>query len=80
LVVLVTIKGYLPLIQINVREYHRKIKKGPSRETGNIDKEKEKMLLDTTIQSVTNSVNKTCTLLQTTGGKDEPKIDFMRKS
>jgi hypothetical protein len=43
LVVLVTIKGYLPLIQINVREYHRKIKKGPSRETGNIDKEKEKM-------------------------------------
>ena len=28
----------------------------------------------------TNNVNKTSTLLQTTGGKDEPNIVFMRKS
>jgi len=27
-------------------------------------------------QTNTNDVNKTCTLLQTTGGKDEPKIVF----
>ena len=28
----------------------------------------------------TNNVNKTCTLLQTTGGKDKPNIIFMHKS
>ena len=28
----------------------------------------------------TTNVNKTCSLLQTTGGKDEPNILFMRKS
>ena len=32
------------------------------------------------IQTNTNNVNKTCTLLQTTGGRDEPHIIFMRKS
>ena len=31
-------------------------------------------------QTNTNNVNKTRTLLQTTGGKDEPNIVFMRKS
>jgi len=31
-------------------------------------------------QASTNNVNKTCTLLQTTEGKDEPNIAFMRKS
>ena len=31
-------------------------------------------------QTSTNNANKTCTLLQTTGGKDEPNITFMRKS
>ena len=31
-------------------------------------------------QTNTNNVNKTLTLLQTTGGKDEPNIAFMRKS
>ena len=31
-------------------------------------------------QTNTNNVNKTCILLQTTGGKDEPNIVFMRKS
>jgi len=36
--------------------------------------------LDTTIQKQTQiTVNKTCTLLQTTGGKDEPNIVSMRK-
>ena len=31
-------------------------------------------------QANTNNVNKTWALLQTTGGKDEPTIDCMRKS
>ena len=31
-------------------------------------------------QANTNNVNKTCTFLQTTGGKDEPMIVCMRKS
>ena len=31
-------------------------------------------------QTNTNNVNKTRVLLQTTGGKDEPNIVFMRKS
>ena len=31
-------------------------------------------------QTNTNHVNKTCTLLQTTGGKDEPNIVLMRTS
>ena len=31
-------------------------------------------------QANTNNVNKTCALLQTTGGKDEPTILCMRKS
>jgi len=32
------------------------------------------------MQANTNNVNKTRALLQTTGGKDEPNIVFMRKS
>jgi hypothetical protein len=31
-------------------------------------------------QTSTNNVNKICAFLQTTGGKDEPNIVFMRKS
>jgi hypothetical protein len=31
-------------------------------------------------QANTNNVNKTCALLQTTGGKDKPTIVCMRKS
>jgi hypothetical protein len=31
-------------------------------------------------QTNTNNINKTCALLQTTGGKDELNIVFMRKS
>ena len=33
-------------------------------------------MLDTTTQANTNYVNKISTLLQTTGGKDEPNIFF----
>jgi len=32
------------------------------------------------MEANTNNVNKTCALLQTTGGKDEPNIVCMRKS
>jgi len=32
------------------------------------------------MQANTNNVNETCALLQTTGGKDEPTMVFMRKS
>jgi hypothetical protein len=32
------------------------------------------------MQANTNNVNKTCVLLQTTGGKDEPNFVCMRKS
>ena len=39
------------------------------------------MCWTTRTQTNTNNVNKTCTLLQTTGGKDEPNIIFLlRKS
>ena len=37
-------------------------------------------VLDTTTQGNTNNVNKTSTLLQTTGGKDEPNIVLVWKS
>ena len=37
-------------------------------------------VLDTTTHANTNNVNKTSTLLQTTGGKDEPNIVFVWKS
>jgi len=37
-------------------------------------------VLDTTTQINTNNVNNTWALLQTTGGKDEPNIIFMRES
>ena len=65
------------------------IKKGQSRETGNIGytrwrKTKQK---HNTIcvrhhypPTVRNNVNKTCSLLQKTGGKDEPNIVYMWKS
>ena len=35
-------------------------------------------VLDTTVRK--QNTNKTCSFLQTTGGKDEPNIMFMRKS
>jgi hypothetical protein len=60
----------------------RAIKKGQSRETGNIGytrRRKTKQKHNTIcighhyVRTNTNNVNKTCVLLQTTGGKDEPK-------
>ena len=60
-----------------------------SRETGYIGytrRRKTKQKHHTTcvehhyMQTNTNNVNKTWALLQTTGGKDEPNIVFMRKS
>ena len=65
------------------------IKKGQSRETGNIGyirRRKTKQKYNTIsfghhyAQTSTNNVYKTCTLLQTTGGKDKPNIVFMRTS
>jgi hypothetical protein len=59
----------------------------PSRETGNIVREKKtKKKHNTTCvghhykQANINKVNKTRALLQSTEGKDEPNIIFMRKS
>ena len=55
--------------------------KGQSREIANIGytrrRKTQHYVLDTTIRKHTN---KTCALLQTTGGQDEPNIVFMRKS
>jgi len=63
------------------------IKKGKSTDTGNIEERRKSKQKHTTIwvghhyaQTKTNNVNKTCYLLQRTGGKDEPNIVFIRKS
>jgi hypothetical protein len=65
------------------------IKKGQSRETGNIRytrRIKTKQKHNTICvghhytQANTNNVNRTYALIQTTKGKDEPNIVFMRKS
>ena len=62
------------------------IHKGQSRETGNTRRRKTKQKHNTICvghhytQTNTNNVNKTSVFLQTTGGKNEPNIDFMRKS
>ena len=63
------------------------IKNGQSRETGNIGHTRRGNTNHNTIcvghhyeQANTNNVNKTWSLLQTTGGKDEPNIGFMLKS
>ena len=63
------------------------IKNGQSRETGNIGftrrrqtKQKHNTLCvgNHYMQTNRNNLNKTWALLQTTGGKDEPCIAFMR--
>ena len=68
-----------------VREYGRGNQKGQHRETGNIwytRRRKPKQKRNTIFvghhyaQTNTNNVNKTCALLQTTGGKDDPNIVF----
>jgi len=54
------------------------MKKGQSRKTGNIDENTKKQNTicagHHSIQVITNNVNKTCVLLQTTGGKGEPNL------
>jgi len=71
--------------QINVGEYRRGNKKGQSRDTGNIGctRRRQTKQKHNTIcvghyyaQADTHYVSKTCALLQTTGGKDEPSIVF----
>ena len=70
-------------LKINVREYQRAIKKGQSRETGNIrytrwrqTKQKHNTICvwHHYTQTNTNYINKTWAILQTTRGKDEPNI------
>jgi len=61
---------------------------GQSRETGTIGYKTKKNKTKTQHNNVRhhytqtniNNINKTWALLQTTGGKDEPKIVFMQKS
>ena len=74
---------------IKIREYRRAINNEQSRETGNIGytRRRKTNQIHNTIcvghhyaQAKTNNVNKTCVLLQTTGGKDEPNIAFLQKS
>jgi len=51
------------------------------RQTKQTNKNAIQYVLDTDYtQANTNNVNKTWSLLQTTGGKDEPNIVFIRKS
>ena len=63
------------------------IKNGQFRETGKIGYTRQTKQMHNKIraghhyfQTNTNNVNKTRVLLQTTRGKDEPNIVFMRKS
>ena len=62
------------------------IKKGQSGDTGNIryTRRRKKPIIicvgHNYAQATTINANKTCTLLQTTGGSDEPNIVLMRKS
>jgi len=58
------------------------IQNGQSRETGNIGytRRTQHVLNTTKRKANTNNVNKTWTILQTTGDKDEPNMVLMRKS
>ena len=60
------------------------IKNGQPRDNGSIGYTRRRHTKQNTIcvghhytQTNTNSVNKTCVVLQTTGGKDKPNIGFM---
>jgi len=84
----VSVYIYGNILYINVREYQRVIRNRQSRETGNIEYTRRRQTKqkyntigvgDHFAQTNTNNVNKTCAFLQTTGGKDEPNIVFMRK-
>ena len=74
---------------MNIENTEGAIKNGQSRETcttGYTKLTKTKQKHSTLCvghhytQANTNNVNKTCAVLQRTGGKDEPNIVFMRKS
>jgi hypothetical protein len=79
--------GLIQLMWINVREYRRGNRQ--STETDNTvytrrrkTKQKHNTICVEHHYTPTNknNVNKTCTILQITGGKDKPNIVFMRKS
>jgi len=56
------------------------IKKGQSRETGNIwYTRRRKSQHNSCWTQLYANINKTCFILQTIGGKDEPNIVIMRK-
>jgi hypothetical protein len=59
------------MVRLSVREDRRAFKNGKPTETGKIDEEKRKSICvgHHYMQTNTNNVNKTRTLLQTTGGK-----------
>ena len=78
---------YFLLLKKTLDNTEGAITNGQSRETGNIGytrRRKTKQKHNTicvgqhNMWTKTNNVNKTRVLLQTTGGKDEPKIAFMR--
>ena len=74
---------------INIREYRRALKKDNpeklathgTQDEENQNKNTTQYVLDTTIGKQTHTTQqRTCVLLQTTGGKDEPNIVIMQKS
>jgi hypothetical protein len=71
-------------ILINVREYQRGNPKYTMQKNWQHSKTKQKHnpigVVHHYVQTNINNVNKTCALLQTTGGKDELNIVSMRKS
>ena len=71
--------------QINDREYRRgnkerTIERNWQHRTHKTKKNKNKNTNMCRIPQHANNINKTCGLPQTTGGRDEPNIVFMRKS
>ena len=67
---------------INVREHRRGNKKldNPEKLATGYTRHKTKTDKTPYAQTNINNINKTCALLQTTGGKDEQYIVFMKKS
>ena len=80
---------YLRCTKLSVENTEGAIKDGQYRNTGNIGYTKQRKTKQRhhtiwvelhSTQLNTNNLNMTRTLPQTTGGKDEPNISFMRKS
>ena len=80
---------FIHVAQKTLENSERVIKNEQFRETGNkgYTRRRQTKQKHNTIcvghhyaQAITNNVNKTCTLLQTIGSKDEPNIVFMWKS